>query len=807
MEYIGERIWAGNLGNIFVILSFVAALLATYSYFQATKESNENSAWKKIGRWSFFIHSFAVIGVISTLFFMLLNQYFEYYYIWQHSNSEMPLKYVFSAFWEGQEGSFLLWSFWHVILGLILIKTTKSFENHVMTTFSLVQVFISSMVLGIYIFDYKIGSNPFATLLREHPDFANIPLFKNPNYIDGLDGRGLNPLLQNYWMTIHPPTLFLGFASTLVPFCFAIAALWKKDYQSWLKHAIPWSIFGVMILGTGILMGGAWAYEALSFGGFWAWDPVENASLVPWITFVGALHLMIIQKNKSKGVISTFVFTLITFIFILYSTFLTRSGVLGETSVHAFTDLGMTGQLLIYLLFFVFLSTFLILKNYKKFPREETEDALWSREFWIFVGSLVLFLGAFQIIFETSKPIINNLFGTNLALSISSSDRIAVYHAWQIPIATILLIIIGIAQFLKYKDTPTKEIIKNLTVPFISALILTTLFAFIISQYQPYYLILMFSGWFAITSNASYFIAVLKGKISKAGSSIAHIGFALIIIGALISTSKSDIISTNSTGIDITQLGNEFKNQENILMFKNDTLLMGNYKVMYTGKKKDGINILYEINYFDSKTNKFLFSLYPRVQLNPRMGNVAEPDTRHFLTKDIYTHVTYARLEEEKHDHEHEDDYEEPKTFKVSIGDSLFSSNAIMILNGISKEDDISTMNLNKGDIAVIANITIKDMANNSYTATPLYIIKDTSYVYQIPFEIEALGIKLNFKSIIPAENKVEIEVFEKHSNSREFIIMKAIIFPYINILWIGCILMALGTLIAIVNRIKTTKW
>ena len=142
-----------------------------------------------------------------------------------------------------------------------------------MTIFALVQVFLASMLLGIYLFDFKIGSNPFL-LLREHAEFSNLPFIQNANYLAKLNGRGLNPLLMNYWMTIHPPTLFLGFASTLIPFSFSIAALWNKQYTKWQVVALPWTYFGILILGVGVLMGGAWAYEALSFGGFWAWDPV-----------------------------------------------------------------------------------------------------------------------------------------------------------------------------------------------------------------------------------------------------------------------------------------------------------------------------------------------------------------------------------------------------------------------------------------------------------------------------------------------------------------------------------------------------
>jgi cytochrome c-type biogenesis protein CcmF len=211
-------------------------------------------------------------------------------------------------------------------------------------------------------------------------------------------------------MTIHPPILFLGFASTLVPFAFAVAGLWKKQHSEWVTPALPWTYFGVMILGTGILMGGAWAYESLSFGGFWAWDPVENASLVPWLVMVGGAHVMLIYKSRKQSLFSAYILIILTFILILYSTFLTRSGILGNTSVHAFTDLGMSGQLLVYLLFYVVAASILLATNYKAINTETVEDNSTSREFWMFIGALVLLVSSFQITFTTSIPVINKIF-------------------------------------------------------------------------------------------------------------------------------------------------------------------------------------------------------------------------------------------------------------------------------------------------------------------------------------------------------------------------------------------------------------
>ena len=173
------------------------------------------------------------------------------------------MKYIFSAFWEGQEGSFLLWMFWHIILGFILIRTAKEWESPVMSILSLVQFFIGTMIVGLYIYigdtEYKIGSNPLLFLR----DTLEIPLFNNKDYVSLLTGTGMNPLLQNYWMTIHPPTLFLGFGSTIVPFAYAIAGLWTGQHREWLKPVFPWALFSGMILGTGILMGGAWALSLI----------------------------------------------------------------------------------------------------------------------------------------------------------------------------------------------------------------------------------------------------------------------------------------------------------------------------------------------------------------------------------------------------------------------------------------------------------------------------------------------------------------------------------------------------------------
>jgi cytochrome c-type biogenesis protein CcmF len=811
MEYIGEQLIWGKLGNAAIIASFTGALLSAVSYFisNLSKTDEEKRNWIRTGRIGYWLNSISVISIFGILLHLLFNHRYEYHYVWEHSNNEMRMKYILSCLWEGQEGSFLLWTFWNVVLGNMLILLAKEWESTVMTIYAIVQVFLASMILGIEVTDtLVIGSNPF-TLTRLHPDFINMPFTKMADYLTKIQGRGLNPLLQNYWMVIHPPTLFLGFASTLVPFAYAIAGLWRKKYTEWLKPALPWTFFGIMVLGTGILMGGAWAYEALSFGGFWAWDPVENSSLVPWIVLVGAAHVMVIHKNKGQSLSAAFFLAIASFLLVLYSTFLTRSGILGDASVHAFTDLGMQGQLLVYMAFFIILAIVLWVRAMGGFPKHEAEEHLWSREFWMFIGALVLTLSAFHITIFTSRPVINKIFGTDWA---ASSNEIHVYNMWQLPFAFIITGIMGFGLFLKYKKTDGNDLVRKLAPALFISLIIT-IAAEVIFKYKVHeipYLILFFSTTFAITANLDYIIRVLKGKIPKAGASIAHIGFALILLGALISTSRSKVISENRSGVD---LGEEFKNNENILLPKNDTLQMGDYFISYRGDSVAGVNIYHKVEYF-KKDNGLLvkaFTLHPLIQTNPRMGNVSEPDTRHFLGRDIYTHVTYdSKLQERERERVEgrkmvdEEGYSIPTENVLGKGDSVFTSRHLVLLDSIipiTNAAELSQLKLTTQDIAVKAKLRVLGMDGQDYIAEPKFIVRG-NFVEPVDVKLDKLGLKFSFYGIDTQNNKVKLKIAERKDDS-QFIIMKAIIFPGINILWIGCLIMILGSVLAIIHRVS----
>ncbi|MCB0484232.1 MAG: cytochrome c biogenesis protein CcsA, partial [Flavobacteriales bacterium] len=765
-------------------------------------QNNASLSWYRLGVWSFRLHSTAIIGIVAVLFAMLYYHRFEYHYVWQHSNTEMPLKFIFSCFWEGQEGSFLLWAFWHVVLGNLLLLRRNKYTSVVMSVFASVQVFLVSMLLGVYFGEYRLGSNPFTVMLREHPDFMGLPMFNNSDYLLNLDGRGLNPLLQNYWMTIHPPTLFLGFASVLIPFSYAIAGLVLRDFRDWIRPALPWTYFSLMALGAGILMGGAWAYEALSFGGFWAWDPVENASLVPWITLAGGAHLMMLQQRGKNSLLSMYLLITLSFILVLYSTFLTRSGVLGEASVHSFTDLGMSGQLLVYLLFYLVLSVVLIAKSTPHFRTPAKEEELLSREFWMFVGALVLFLSAFQITLSTSIPVINKVFGTKLA---PPADAIAHYNGWQEPLAIIILILMGFAQLLKYKNTPRRSFFKTLIIPFIAAALLSTATVLWLRMYHPFHVALLFAGVFAFFGNVHYFIKIIHGKLPRAGGAITHTGFALLITGALISMATQHKISKNASIYDVNQLGKEFNNNENILLMQGDTLQMGTYWVVYSGKEKQGVNLYFNVEYLQKNPSGKMFhafTLRPRVQLNPRMGNVAEPDTRHFLDKDIYTHVTWAILE----DNQDEDDYAEPQIKTIRPGDTIFTSSTFIVADSLFRVNDVAELGLSNEDVVVGLPLKMYNSTGAQSWLKPIYILRDSTEIISIPSEQEEAGIKVIIQQIHPENGTIDIKLSEKKSMQRDFIVMQAVVFPYINLLWIGCIVMLFGLGTSIYYRIKFNK-
>ena len=805
MDYTGEHLLPGLLGHFFVTLSFVASLVATFSYFKVVKSKTELSAasWKKLARGAFVTEVISVFAIFGILFFIIYNHLFEYKYAWQHSSRTLEVKYLLSCFWEGQEGSFLLWSIWHCVLGLILIRKAKQWEAPVMSVVSFAQVCLATMIAGIYFFNWRMGSNPF-TLLRNEMD---APIFSQPNYLSLIkDGNDLNPLLQNYWMVIHPPVLFLGFASTIVPFAYAIAGLWTKKFGDWTKPALPWALFSAAVLGTGVMMGGAWAYESLSFGGYWAWDPVENASMVPWLVLIAGIHTLLIYKHTGHSLRATHFLFLTAFSLVLYSTYLTRSGDLQDTSVHAFTGEGIA---VIHLraLFFVFMIPAFVLYavRYKNIPHIAKEEQTSSREFWMFIGSLIFFLTALFVIIATSLPVINKIFGSNFTMG---EDVAFSYNRVIIFVAMILGILTAITQYLKYKRTESKFFWRKITWPTVLSIAIASLVLALGNidykakgfQFLGAIWLAMACSIYAVVANTAYIWLGMKGKLKLSGGSIAHVGFGLLLIGILISSSKKEILSWNTSGIFVPLgEGSKEKPGENLTLVKGLPTTMGNYNVTYESDSMHPEKPLwyYKIH-FKSKTGNDQFTLTPNAFINYKgnQGLMANPDAKHYWDHDIFTYITSLPDPEKNKD----TSSFKPETLKR--GDTAFYSNGFYVLEDLIAKDNIPTGGLAPTDKVFMATIKVYSKNKTSYISKPFLIDKTGNF---FPVQDTVTSENLIFQLNKVNGDKAELGV--KESNSLlKYITLKAYKFPFINLVWAGVIIMVTGIIVSIVRRVQLNK-
>jgi cytochrome c-type biogenesis protein CcmF len=661
-----------------------------------------------------------------------------------------------------------------------------------MAVVMLSQIALTSMLIGVKIIGYKVGSSPFE-LLRVA--MANAPIFKRPDYLSKIaDGNGLNPLLQNYWMVIHPPTLFFGFATTVVPFAFAIAGLWKRDYTGWIKQALPWGLVSAMVLGTGIIMGGFWAYESLSFGGYWAWDPVENASLIPWIILIAGVHLMLIFKHTGNSLSVGFMLILAAFLLVLYATFLTRSGILGNSSVHSFTDLGMSGQLLVFLMAFILLSVVLLVIRWKEIPKSAKDEDIYTREFWMFIGSLVLVISAFQIILTTSIPVFNKVFGSNFA---PPSNIIDHYNKWQMPMAILIALLTGVAHILKYKKNKPQALRKIGFWTAISLLVSVALmFAFELTNW--FYIGLLFASVFTVLGNASLLKPLFKGKLQLVGSSVAHIGFGVLLIGVLVSSANKQVISINQSGMQLNPEFDAQANMEHVYLEKRKALRMGDYEIEYRADSTEWVNNFYQVHYkkINPKTNEveYEFDLYPNAQINPKMGLVANPDTKHYLSHDVFTYVSSVPKEKG------ESKFVNEKKFEVAVGDTLITNNGYAILKAINSNVKEGKIDMENMQLLIAAEMEVHTL-NDVYQISPMYGIQNNS-VAQFESILDEANLRFKFTNVNPQNGNITIEVAEKDT-SGEFIIMKAIMFPWINLVWGGTIIMVIGFILAIVKRLQ----
>ena len=454
----------------------------------------------------------SILLASGLLMVLLLSHDFRVTYVAAYSGRDLPFNYLFSTFWAGQEGSFMLWLFWGALIGFFVLATAKEQEAPVMS------VYILSFVALVVIL---VKQPPFRFLAQIPPD-----------------GQGLNPLLQDPWMVIHPPVMFAGFASLSVPFAFAIGALWRKRWDGWVVRAMPWALFSFITLGTAILMGGYWAYKTLGWGGYWAWDPVENTSLVPWLFTVALLHGMYLQKTREKHRKINILLAILTYSCILYGTFLTRSGVLQDFSVHSFVESGLKNLLGIIIVLFLVGSLALLAYRWKQIPvvseidpatGKEREEPILSRSVLFILSISLVCASATVILLGTSAPILTGL------VSKPSQVATSFYNITHVPMAILIGLLIALVPYLSWRGETGSAVARKAVTAFAIGLFGAGV-AFSAGVRGAGDLALIGFAVFGFAANVESVILFVKKKIvASVGGYLAHVGVGIMLVGILIS--------------------------------------------------------------------------------------------------------------------------------------------------------------------------------------------------------------------------------------------------------------------------------
>ncbi len=460
---------------------------------------------------------FAVSILLASLVLMLLLALRDYRieYVFQYSGSDLPGHFQIAAFWAGQKGSFLIWLLWGALLGLLVMKTTGNARNEapVMGVYTLT-------LLGLLFI--LVRENPFV-MLKETP----------------VDGQGLNPLLQDNWMVIHPPIMFIGYAASAIPFAFAMASLWRRGYEreedNWAVRAFPWALAGFLVLGCAILMGGYWAYKTLGWGGYWGWDPVENASLIPWLFGTVLVHGLYLERTRGRYRRANYVLASLVYIAVLYGTFLTRSGVLADFSVHSFVDLGISGWLVALLGGFIVLSGWLIVTRWRHVPTVPNEDpSFLSRGTFLVLSTITLVVATIVITAGTSAPLLTRFMENPGQVGPSF------YNQVNLPVALLIALLLSLVPYLTWKGEVGGEILRKLIGPGIFA-VAVTVAAAVWKVHDPFHLLFVLLASLALATNLHKTVLKMRaGGLSAAGGYLAHVGVGVILLGVMASSAYDE---------------------------------------------------------------------------------------------------------------------------------------------------------------------------------------------------------------------------------------------------------------------------
>src|SRR5918994_1308039 len=423
------------LGTFLLLTTFVVCSYAATASVVGARRGSRRLVESGIGAFYLIAALMTIASVVMINAF--LNDDFSIRYVSRYSDSVQPLFYKITAYWGGLDGSIMFWVFLLSLFSGIAVAVNRDRYRelipYVIAVVSVVQMF--------FLFLMMVHNNPFGTYITPTPR----------------DGEGLNPLLQNYWMVIHPPTLYLGFVGMTIPYAFGMAALITGHLDdAWLRAVRRWTMFAWLFLTFGLTLGMIWAYEEIGWGGFWGWDPVENAGLLPWFTATAFLHSVMVQERRSMLRVWNVTLVILTFFLTIFGTFLTRSGVV--QSVHAFgLNPALARMFIIFMITILTVSFGFVIYRLPLLRARNELDSWVSREAAFLANNWILLFSAFFVLFATMFPTLSEAVrGQRLTVGPPFFNR------WMLPIGLILLVLTGIGPLLAWRKTTVSNLMHSL---------------------------------------------------------------------------------------------------------------------------------------------------------------------------------------------------------------------------------------------------------------------------------------------------------------------------------------------------------
>jgi cytochrome c-type biogenesis protein CcmF len=499
-----------TIGHISILVAFITSLAAAYLFWRtaAVRSNGKGGAvvlgtGGQLGAKLYYVMTVVVALASVLLWYYFLAHRFEFSYVARYSSMAQPLMYLISAFWAGQEGTFLLWALLVSVMGVVYLKRTSSVAAESHLTMALVSAFLAFLYLLMMV------KSPFEQL-----------------GFTPQDGSGMNPLLQDPWMAIHPPLLFVGYAASVFPFAMVVAALSRRSFGAWINRGFAWSLFATLSLGAGIIIGGFWAYEVLGWGGYWGWDPVENASLVPWLTLLALIHGLFVQKSRGSLVRSNMALAIVSFVLVLYATFLTRSGVLADFSVHSFVNLGINNYLIASIIVALAIGAGLLAMRFREITAPKLDVSSLNRELAVVLGMIALCVGATFTFVGMSSPILTGIVGS------PSQVDTGFYNRVNLPVAIIIALLLGVTPFLGWTELKLSDILKRLSLP-LGLTVLSLVIAAVAGVDSVSMFVFVGASVFALVSNAIIAFRSYRSGLLSLGGPVAHIGVALMLVGII----------------------------------------------------------------------------------------------------------------------------------------------------------------------------------------------------------------------------------------------------------------------------------